>query len=236
MLSLLKRNVLGVLVGGAILGLALPAMAQQTGKPGKTPAAAQPEHKDPEKKDQPKHEEKGKAAKIGEAAPAFELKDTDGKTVKLSDYKGKIVVLDWFNPECPVCAMHYRGETIQKAAAKFKDKNVVFLAINSTGAGNPGNGVERNAEAKKEWKVGFPVLLDDSGKVGKSYGAKTTPHCFVIDSKGTLVYAGAIDNGSAGKIGTVNYVEKALEQVLKGETVSTPETKSYGCAVHYAKG
>ena len=236
MMSFLKRNVLGLVVGGALLGLAVPsALAQKGGAAGG--GAGQPEHKE-KHDDKGKHEEKGKAggAKIGEEAPGFELKDTDGKTVKLSDYKGKIVVLDWFNPECPVCAMHYRGETIQKSAAKFKDKNVVFLAINSTGKETPGSGAERNSGAKKEWKVAFPILLDESGKVGHSYGAKTTPHCFVIDSKGTLVYAGAIDNGSPGKVGTVNYVEKAVEQVIKGETVTTSETKSYGCAVHYTKG
>lgn len=225
-----KRSVLGLVVGGiTILGIAAPSVWAQKGAAPTT--AGQPEHK------KEKKEEKAKAgAKIGEQAPGFELKDVNGKAVKLADYKGKTVVLDWFNPECPVCAMHYRGESVQKLAAKYKDKGVVFLAINSTGNGIPGAGAERNTAAKKEWKVEFPILLDEAGNVGKSYGAKTTPHCFVIDSKGTLVYAGAIDNGTPGKVGSVNYVEKALEQTLKGETVSTAETKSYGCAVHYGKG
>ena len=228
-----KRNVLGLVVGGiTLLGVAAPsAWAQKGAAPGGGGAAQ------PEKKVEKKHEEKASnAAKIGEAAPDFTLTDTDGKTVKLADYKGKIVVLDWFNPTCPVCAMHYKAETIQKTAAKFKDKNVVFLAINSGGKGIPGSGKDENANAKKDWKVAFPVLLDESGKVGHSYGAKTTPHCFVIDAKGTLVYAGATDHGTPGKVGTTNYVEKALEQVIKGETVTTAETKSYGCAVHYGSG
>jgi peroxiredoxin len=222
-----KRSVLGLVVGGLmVVGIAAPsAMAQK----GSAPAGAGQPHKE-------KKAEKAGAAKIGEAAPDFTLTDTDGKTVKLSDYKGKIVVLDWFNPQCPVCGMHYKAGTIQNTAAKFKDKNVVFLAINSGGKGTPGSDKAENGTAKKNWKVDFPVLLDESGKVGHSYGAKTTPHCFVIDAKGTLVYAGAIDNGTPGKVGTTNYVEKALEQVTKGETVTTAETKSYGCNVHYGTG
>src|SRR5262249_18575230 len=110
-----------------------------------------------------------------------------------------------------------------------------FLAINSGGAGQQGNGKAKNAAAKKNWNIEFPILLDESGKVGHTYGAKTTPHCFVINAKGVLVYAGAIDDGEHGNP-TVNYIEKAVEQTLKGETVSTPETKSYGCGVKYGKG
>jgi peroxiredoxin len=222
-----KRSVLGLIVGGfTIVGIAAPsALAQKGAAPA---AASQPDHKD--------HKKDAKAAKIGEPAPAFTLTDTDGKTVSLSDYKGKVVVLDWFNPTCPVCAMHYKAGTIQNTAAKFKDKNVVFLAINSGGKGIEGSEKTQNAKAKTDWKVTFPVLLDESGKTGHAYGAKTTPHCFVIDAKGTLVYAGAIDNGTPGKVGTVNYVEKAVEQTLKGETVTTAETKSYGCNVHYGSG
>ena len=180
-------------------------------------------------------------AKVGKPAPDFNLPstkniDTLAETVKLSDYKGKIVVLDWFNPTCPVCAMHYKAGTLQNTASKFKGKDVVFLAINSGGKGSDGSGKEENAAAKKNWKVEFPVLLDESGKVGHTYGAKTTPHCFVIDAKGTLVYAGAIDNGSPGKVGSENYVQKAVEQTLRGETVTTSTSKPYGCGVKYGKG
>jgi peroxiredoxin len=235
MLILSKRNILSVVVGAAILGLAAPStLAQDSATPGKRGQ----EHKE---KDKNEHKDKGehkdaKAAKVGEPAPAFELKDTDGKTVKLSDYKGKVVVLDWFNPECPVCAGHYDAGTVQNLVKKYSDKGVVFLAINSGGKGKQGNGVERNAEAKKNWKITFPVLMDESGTVGHTYGAKTTPHCYVIDKAGTLVYAGAIDDGAekhGGKIGKVNYVAKALDAVLAGETVSPAETKPYGCGVKY---
>ncbi|MFN0132914.1 MAG: thioredoxin family protein [Phycisphaerales bacterium] len=211
------KRILGLIAGAALMGFAVPtAMAQ--------------DHAAPSKKEQPAETTK---AKVGQPAPAFELKDTDGKTVKLSDYKGKVVVIDWFNPECPVCVMHYKANSVQDLAAKFKDKNVVFLAINSGAPGKQGHGVELNATAKKDWKVEFPVLLDESGTVGRAYGAKTTPHCYVIDAKGVLVYAGAIDDGKPGKIGKVNYVEQAVKQTLAGETVSTPETKPYGCSVKY---
>lgn len=234
MLSLSKRNVLSLVAGAAILGLAAPsALAQQGGKPEKSEHKEKGEHKD---KGEHKQEKKAAAAaKVGDPAPAFELKDTDGKTVKLSDYKGKVVVIDWFNPDCPVCAMHYKAGTIQNTAKQFAGKDVVFLAINSGAAGKQGSGVERNATAKKDWNVAFPVLLDESGTVGRSYGAKTTPHCYVIDKAGTLVYAGAIDDGSPGKIGKTNYVEKTLNAVLAGETVSPAETTPYGCGVKYGK-
>ena len=236
MMNLMKRNVLGMVVGGiALLGVASPSvLAQDGGKPGKSPAASQPEKK--EHKDGQGETKKQSGAKVGEQAPAFELKDTDGKTVKLEDYKGKIVVLEWFNPECPVVQMHYKANTMNTTYAKFKDKGVVWLAVNSGGKGKEGAGTEASAKAKKNWKMDRPVLIDESGKVGKTYGAKTTPHMFVIDAKGTLVYAGAIDDGGPGGAGKVNHVEKALEQTLKGETVTTSTTKPYGCGVKYGSG
>jgi peroxiredoxin len=233
MMNLMKRNVLGMVVGGiALIGVASPSvLAQDGGKPGKAPAASQPEHKEG------KSEGKKQAgAKVGEQAPAFELKDSDGKTVKLEDYKGKIVVLEWFNPECPVVKMHYKAGTMNSTYAKFKDKGVVWLAVNSGAQGKEGAGSEASGQAKKTWKMTHPVLIDESGKVGKSYGAKTTPHMFVIDGKGTLVYAGAIDDGGPAGAGKVNYVEKAIEQTLKGETVTTTTTKPYGCSVKYGAG
>jgi peroxiredoxin len=245
MLSLSKRNVMSLLVGAAMLGLTAPgALAQDSGKPGKRGAesAAQPEKKEHKEKGEHKNKEgkqEEKGARVGDVAPAFELKDTDGKTVKLADYKGKVVVLDWFNPKCPVCAGHYDAGTIQNLAKKYADKDVVFLAINSGGQGKQGHGTELNAEAKKNWHISFPVLLDESGTVGHTYGAKTTPHCYVIDKAGTLVYAGAIDDGAenhGGKIGKVNYVAKAVDAVLAGETVSPAETKPYGCGVKYGGG
>ncbi|MFM9996547.1 MAG: thioredoxin family protein [Phycisphaerales bacterium] len=208
-----RRSVFGAVAASvAALCLASPALAQAD----KDKAAA------------PKP-----AAKIGEAAPAFELTDLDGKTVKLADFKGKTVVLEWFNPGCPIVVMHYEADTMNKTIAKFKDKNVVWVRINSGAAGKQGADKADNVAAQKEWNITTPILLDDSGTVGKSYGAKTTPHCFVINADGVLAYSGAIDNGSPRKAGDVNYVAAALTSVLAGETVAQAETKPYGCPVKY---
>lgn len=235
MLSVMKRNVLGLTISGvALVGLAAPSAMAQSGKPGSVAPSAQPEHKD--HKDAKEHKASNKA-KVGEQAPDFELKDTSGKTVKLSDYKGKIVVIDWVNPTCPVCRGHYEHGTVQNLVKKYQGKDVVFLGINSGGAGKDGSGAEANAKARKDWHVDFPFLLDESGKVGHAYGAKTTPHCFVVDKNGVLAYEGAIDDGSPNHIpGRTNYVEKAVDELLKGETVTTKETTPYGCGVKYGKG
>ncbi len=173
-------------------------------------------------------------------AAAFTLPNQDGKEVKLSDFteKGKIVVLEWFNYDCPFVKAHYTAEamTMKKLAEKYtKDKNVVWLAINST----------HYAEAQddqsfiREHKLPYPILVDKDGKVGKLYKAMTTPHLFIIDTKGRIVYRGAIDNAPLGKKpekeAYVNYVEKALDELLAGKAVSTPQTKPYGCSVKYAE-
>src|ERR1043166_2146667 len=116
-------------------------------------------------------------AKIGEMAPDFTLKDTDGKEVRLSDYSGKVVVLTWFNSECPFVKLHYEKQTtVVDIYNSYKGKNVAVLAINSTNPKNPNYG--KDADAKKNWKIDFPILIDSDGKVGHMYGAKTTPHCF----------------------------------------------------------
>lgn len=191
--------------------------------------------KDMKKDKTDKKADKGMTAKIGEQAPAFTLTSTDGKEYKLSDLKGKIVVLEWFNPECPAIVQHHKAATTFNDLNKdFKDKDVVFMAINSGAKGKQGNGKELNTKLAKEYGIEYPILLDESGAIGKAYGAKTTPHCFIIDKDGNLVYNGAIDNGSFGKNGDKNYVRDALNQVTKGETVTTAETKPYGCSVKYA--
>lgn len=178
-------------------------------------------------------------ATLGAPAPDFTLTDLDGKKVKLSDYQGKTVVLEWFNPGCPfVVRSHTRGSLID-TAKKAQEKGVVWLAINSGAPGKQGTGVDTNRKAAGEWKMSHPVLLDESGKVGKAYGATNTPHMYVIDSKGTLVYRGAIDNspdgeGQSPKDGKlVNYVTSALEDVAAGRAVKTSDTKAYGCGVKY---
>ncbi len=183
-----------------------------------------------------KPEEKAPAiAKVGEAAPAFTLKDTEGKDVSLAGYIGKIVVLEWFNPDCPIVAAHYKAETMAKAQTGFEGKDVVWLSINSGAVGKQGAGLERNQKAKTDWKMKNAILLDESGDVGRLYVATTTPHCFVIDAKGVLAYAGGIDDGNAREFGKTNLVVQAVTELLDGKAVSVPTSKPYGCSVKYAK-
>ena len=237
MMNLSKRHILSLVGGIAILGVASTSMAQADAHApkGTTPAAAQPEHKkDHDKKDEKGAQQGNKVVTIGQAAPAIELKDTDGKTVTLADFKGKIVVLEWFNPQCPYVVKHHeKNSTMVDTYTKFKDKGVVWLAINSGAPGKEGAGLEKSAAAKKDWKIPFPILIDESGKVGKAYGSKNTPGMFVIDAAGNLAYMGAIDNDDSMKAGTINYVAQAVTQLLAKETVSTPVTKAYGCGVKY---
>jgi peroxiredoxin len=239
MMSIAKRNILALVGGIALIGIAAPSTLAQAGG-GKPEQGNKEKHAEKENKTQPgsggRKDSSSATAKIGQPAPAFELTDTEGKTHKLADYKGKVVVLEWFNPGCPVVKLHHeRNTTMTDTQTKFKDKNVVWLAVNSGGPGKQGHGKEANSSARKDWHMAYPVLLDESGATGQSYGAKTTPHMFVIDEKGALVYAGAIDNGTPGKVGDINYVDQALTQTLAHETVSTSETKPYGCPVKYSK-
>lgn len=218
---------------GILAVAALPALAfgmgdgQKKGdapKAGDKPAAEKPMEK--------------AGPEIGKPAPAFELKDLDGKTVKLADFKGKTVVLEWFNPECPVVKGQHDEGCLKDAAAKAMKNGVVWLAINSSAAGMEGSGLEKNKKGAAGWNMSYPVLLDEEGTVGHAYGAKNTPTMYIIDAKGTLVYHGAIDNMASGKPegGTmVNYVEKALAEMKEGKPISTPETKAYGCGVKYAR-
>ena len=172
-------------------------------------------------------------AKIGDAAPDFTLKDTDGNDVSLSSHQGKIVVLEWFNPDCPIVQRWYNDGGMNKVYDKYKDKDVVWLAVNTTA----GHTVEADKKAMEKWSIQRPVLNDADGKVGRMYGAKTTPHMYIIDKEGRLVYAGAIDDDPSGRKGdkAVNYVAKALDEIAKGSTVTVAETKPYGCGVKYAK-
>jgi len=168
-------------------------------------------------------------------APEFTLKNYDGNEVKLADYKGKIVVLEWFNYECPFVKYHYeKASTMKDLAARYKDRNVVWLAINST------NHLEtaKNKDFADKYEIPYPILDDRSGDVGRAYDAKTTPHIFIIDTKGNIAYNGAIDNAPLGKVPEgeklVNYVDKALEE-LAPKPVSIAKTKPYGCTVKYKK-
>lgn len=171
-------------------------------------------------------------ASVGQAAPVFELKDQNGQAVSLSQFSDKVVVLEWFNNECPFVVKQYKNGDMNKLASKYNDKGVVWLAVNSTQSHN----VEHNKKVAGEWSVNRPILDDSEGSVGHMYGAKTTPHMYVIN-KGTLVYKGAIDSiqstDSADIAKADNYVAKALDEVLAGKPVTTAETKSYGCGVKY---
>jgi len=176
------------------------------------------------------------AEPAGKRAPDFTLKTFDGKTVSLSDYRGKIVVLEWFNFECPYLMYHYgQPSTMIKLANKYKDKNVVWLAMNSTSHTTP----EANIDFAKKYKPPYPILDDRPGKVGDAYGAKTTPHMFIISPRGNIVYEGAIDNSPNGRTPAgqepVNYVDKALAELTSGRPVSIKETKPYGCTVKYPR-
>jgi peroxiredoxin len=174
-------------------------------------------------------------AKIGQPAPNFSLQDQDGKTVNLADLKGKIVVLEWFNPGCPYVQRHYKQDvnTMNNLFDKWSSKDVQWLSINTTKGNNAGS----NKQSADKWNIKHAVLSDADSAVAKAYGAKTTPQMFIIDKQGVLVYAGGIDNDREGdKTGDkVNYVDKALSELTAGQTVSQPETESYGCGVNYAK-
>lgn len=167
-------------------------------------------------------------------APDFTLKNYDGTEVKLADLKDKIVVLEWFNYECPFVKYHYeKASTMKDLAAKYKDKNVVWLAINSTSHQE----TAKNKAYAEEHKILYPILDDNSGKIGKAYKATNTPHIFIIDTNGNIAYNGAIDNAPMGRVSEdeklVNYADKALEELTANKTVSTAKTKPYGCSVKY---
>jgi hypothetical protein len=179
------------------------------------------------------------AASVGKAAPDFSLTDLNGKPAKLSDHKGKVVVLEWVNPNCPFVKKHYDSNNMQGLQKNWGGKQVVWLAINST---NPGHQDflknDQHSAWNKEKGVGsLATLTDADGKVGKLYEAKTTPHMYIVDTKGMLVYAGGIDDkrsaNPADIKGAKNYVDVALAEVLAGKAVSTPTSTPYGCTVKY---
>ncbi|MFO1213457.1 MAG: thioredoxin family protein [Burkholderiaceae bacterium] len=179
-------------------------------------------------------------ATVGQPAPAFELVDVKGKVVKLSDFKGKHVVLEWTNPGCPFVLKHYGSQNMQALQQDAKAKDVVWLGISSTAPGH-GDYLAPGALAAQYQAWGATptaLLMDVSGKVGRSYGARTTPHMYVIDPKGMLVYAGGIDDKRSANADDVrtakNFVRAALGESLAGKAVSTPTAPPYGCSIKYA--
>jgi peroxiredoxin len=176
---------------------------------------------------------------VGSAAPDFSLTAADGKTHSLSQYKGKYVVLEWFNPQCPFVKKHYGSGNMQNLQKEFTEKGVVWLTINSNAPGTEGSLTPEEAlKIATSWKTHqTALLLDPEGKAGKAYGAKNTPNMVVIDPEGKVIYRGAIDSKATPNPSDIpsstNYVKAALDQSLAGKTVSTPETKPYGCSVKY---
>jgi peroxiredoxin len=176
---------------------------------------------------------------IGSAAPDFSLTDAKGKTHALSQYKGKYVVLEWFNPECPFVKKHYGGRNMQNLQKEFTDKGVAWLTIASNAPGTEGSLSPEQAEkVTSAWKTHeTALLLDPDGKVGRAYGAKNTPNMVIINPEGKIVYEGAIDSKAtpnpADIPSSTNYVKAALDESLAGKPVSNPQTKPYGCSVKY---
>ncbi len=176
---------------------------------------------------------------VGSAAPDFSLPDASGKTHALSQYKGKYVVLEWFNPECPFVKKHYGSGNMQKLQSEFTSKGVVWLTIDSNAPGFEGNLSPDQAQSvMKKWNTKQSAfLLDPEGKVGRSYGARNTPHMFVINPEGKIVYEGAIDSKATPNPGDIpnstNYVKVALDESMSGKPVSNANTRPYGCSVKY---
>ena len=180
------------------------------------------------------------AAAVGQAAPAFSATDTSGKTVSLADFKGRTVVLEWVNPGCPFVRKHYDSANMQATQKSAAAKGVVWLAINSTHAG-ASDYLAPAALAgwmKDQGAAPAATLMDADGRLGRAYGARTTPHMYVIDARGALVYAGAIDNkptaNPADIKGATNHVNQALAETLAGKPVSVATSQAYGCSVKYA--
>lgn len=207
----------------SIVLICAPAFAEPKSKAPATPSA-------------------GDAVKIGDPAPDFELTDLDGNKVRLSQFKGKVVVLEWFNPECPfVILAHGRTLSLKEKAAEYAKKGVIWLAVNSNGPGKQGNGKEANIKGRARLGMNYPVLLDPKGTVGKQYGALRTPHMFVIDKTFTVVYSGAVDNTRGGDPEDAepkpakNYIDAALAAVLAGKKPVDTKTEPWGCSVKYAE-
>jgi peroxiredoxin len=168
----------------------------------------------------------------GMEAPAFTLEDQAGNEVSLSDHAGEIVVLEWINWDCPFVQRHYKAGTMKTLAEEYADDGVVWLAINSTHYATQ----DKDGQWIEQYDLPYRILHDPTGEVGKAYGARTTPHMYIVDGDGMLVYQGAIDDDPGGdKDNPTNYVRRALDELLAGEEVSTAETKPYGCSVKYAK-
>ncbi|MDP3613209.1 MAG: thioredoxin family protein [Rubrivivax sp.] len=181
-------------------------------------------------------------ATVGQPAPAFTATDTSGKAVSLADFKGKHVVLQWVNPGCPYVVKHYGSANMQGTQKEATAKGVVWLTVNSTA---PEHSDYKAPSALAQWMqsqkaAASATLMDPDGKVGRAYGARTTPHMYIVDPKGVLVYAGGIDNKPSSNPADVatatNHVKVALAETLAGKPVTQAATRPYGCSVKYPSG
>jgi len=179
------------------------------------------------------------AATVGAPAPQFALESVSAGTVKLSQYRGKVVVLEWVNPECPYVRKHYGSANMQRLQKDTTAKGVIWISINSTRAGHAEykKPAEMAAWMKQMKAAPSATLLDPQGEAGRAYGARTTPHMYIVDPKGVLVYAGGIDDKRSTDPedvkGAKNYVRAALDELLAGKSVTSASTSPYGCSVKY---
>jgi peroxiredoxin len=180
------------------------------------------------------------AATVGQAAPDFTLRDTGGKPVRLSELRGRHLVLEWTNPGCPFVQKHYRSGNLPTLQKEAVAKNVVWLAINST---SPDHGDYLSPPQLARWMdeqraAASAALMDEDGRVGHAFGARTTPHMYLIDPQGRLIYAGGIDSIPSARVDDIaratNHVRQALDEALNGRPVSRPTTPPYGCSIKYA--
>lgn len=182
-----------------------------------------------------------RAVQPGEPAPDFTAQDTHGQTHTLAQYKGKYVVLEWHNHECPYTRKHYASGNMQRLQREWTSKGVIWFTVISSAPGQQGymTADQENAFLQQANASPTAVLLDPSGQLGHLYGAKTTPHMFVINPEGVLVYDGAIDDqpttDPSDMSSAHNYVSEALQESMSGKAVTTPTTRSYGCSVKYAR-
>jgi len=221
--SLISLGIAALLLGG------MPACGRSApDAPPPTPSASVPPQA-----------QTATTADIGKPAPDFTLDDLDGHAVHLADKRGSVVVLEWFNPSCPFVNKAHTKGSLKDAAARHAPAGVVWLGIDSSAPGKQGYEPDTIRAAATRFGLTHPILRDETGAIGRAYGATNTPHMFVIDKTGTLVYAGAIDNspdaeGESPQGGSlINYVDAALDDIAAGRPVRTPRTKAYGCGVKY---
>lgn len=181
------------------------------------------------------------AAKVGEPAPEFTATDSNGKTHTLSAYRGKVVVLEWHNQGCPYVKKHHESGNMQRLQKEWTAKGVIWLTVISSAPGKQGyvTAAEANEYVAKMNAAPTAVLLDPQGTLGHLYDAKVTPHMYIIDAKGVLVYNGGIDDKPTADAADIpnakNYVQEALTEIFAGKPVSTPTSRPYGCSVKYAQ-